>query len=190
MSKGIGIYFEHPTWFEPLFSALDRRGLEYEKIDAATHSYDPEASPVCDLLFNRMSASAYLRGNASAIFYTRGFLATIERAGVRVINGYEAYQIEISKALQLSLFRSLGLKAPKTRVINSIRELGAIEGLDFPLIVKPNIGGRGAGIDRQKSAARSQGLYRRDRIDGVMELIPVRRSCQAMLTCQFLPSQR
>ena len=146
MSKGIGIYFEHPTWFEPLFSALDRRGLEYEKIDAATHSYDPEASPVCDLLFNRMSASAYLRGNASAIFYTRGFLATIERAGVRVINGYEAFQIEISKALQLSLFRSLGLKAPKTRVINSIRELGAIEGLDFPLIVKPNIGGRGAGI--------------------------------------------
>jgi len=71
MSKGIGIYFEHPTWFEPLFSALDRRGLEYEKIDAATHSYDPEAAPVYDLLFNRMSASAYLRGNASAIFYTR-----------------------------------------------------------------------------------------------------------------------
>ena len=98
MSKGIGIYFEHPTWFEPLFSALDRRGLEYEKIDAATHSYNPEAAPIYGLLFNRMSASAYLRGNASAIFYTRGFLANLERSGVRVINGYDAYQFEISKA--------------------------------------------------------------------------------------------
>jgi len=146
MSKGIGIYFEHPTWFEPLFSALDRRGLEYEKIDAATHSYDPEAAPVYDLLFNRMSASAYLRGNASAIFYTRGFLANLERAGLRVINGYEAFQVEISKALQLSLFRSLGLKAPKTRVINSVSQLAELGDLAFPIIVKPNIGGRGAGI--------------------------------------------
>ena len=77
MSKGIGIYFEHPTWFEPLFSVLDRRGLEYEKIDAATHSYDPEAAPFYYLLFNRMSASAHLLGNASAIFYTRGLLATL-----------------------------------------------------------------------------------------------------------------
>src|SRR5262245_31633344 len=146
MSKGIGVYFEHPTWFEPLFSSLDRRGLEYEKIDAATHSYDPEAAPDYDLVFNRMSASAYLRGNASAIFYARALLANLERAGVRVINGYEAYQYEISKALQLSLFRSLGLKAPKTRVVNSLEQIDAKADLTFPIIVKPNIGGRGAGI--------------------------------------------
>src|SRR5215468_9650198 len=126
MSKGIGVYFEHPTWFEPLFSALDRHRLEYEKIDAATHSYDPEAAPDYDLLFNRMSASAYLRGNASAIFYTRAFLGNLERAGVRVINGYDAYQYEISKALQLTLFRSLGLRSPKTVIINSLDQLKAI----------------------------------------------------------------
>jgi len=146
MSKGIAIYFEHPTWFEPLFLALDRRGLEYEKIDAATHSYDPEAAPVYDLLFNRMSASAYLRGNASAIFYTRAFLANLERAGVRVINGYDAFQYEISKALQLSLFASLGLRSPKTKVVNSTTQLEVTGDLTFPVLVKPNIGGRGAGI--------------------------------------------
>lgn len=146
MSKTIGIYFEHPQWFEPLFAALDQRGIGYEKIDAATHSFDPDTFPEYDLLFNRMSASAYLRGNRSAIFYTRGLLANLERAGVRVINGYDAYQIEISKALQLSLFKSLGLKSPKTRVINSVSQLAGLGDLAFPIIVKPNIGGRGAGI--------------------------------------------
>ena len=37
MSKTIGIYYEHPEWFRPLFAALDERGLTYEKIDAANH---------------------------------------------------------------------------------------------------------------------------------------------------------
>ena len=146
MNTRIGIYYEHPKWFEPLFAALDKRGLEYEKIDAAEHSFDPEAVPDFGLLFNRMSASAYLRGNTNAIFYTSGFLANIEKTGVRVINGYDAYQVEISKALQLSLLASLGLRSPKTRVVNSLKQLSATRDLSFPVVVKPNIGGRGAGI--------------------------------------------
>ena len=66
---------------------------------------------------------------------------------MRVINGYEAFQIEISKALQAALFDSLGVKYPKTRIINSAKQIvQAAENLQFPAIVKPNIGGRGAGI--------------------------------------------
>ncbi|HEY8559664.1 MAG TPA: hypothetical protein VIL74_04615 [Pyrinomonadaceae bacterium] len=147
MSNTIGLYYEHPEWFRPLFAALERRGLNYEKIDAANHFYDPADVAKYPLFFNRMSASAYLRGHGNAIFYTRALLASLERAGVRVINGYEAFQIEISKALQASLFASLGVKFPKTRVVNSTTQiLAAARDLRVPVIVKPNIGGRGAGI--------------------------------------------
>ncbi len=143
----IGIYYEHPEWFRPLFAALESRGLRYEKIDAANHFYNPAEVSKYSLFFNRMSASAYLRGHGNAIFYTRALLASLERAGVRVINGYEAFQIEISKALQAALFASLGVKFPKTRVVNSVTQiLAAARDLRFPVIVKPNIGGRGAGI--------------------------------------------
>jgi len=149
MNQTIAIYYEHQEWFRPLFAALDRRGLDYEKIDAASAFYDPgeNLTDKYSLVFNRMSASAYLRGHANAIFYTRGFLASLERQNVRVINGYEAFQIEISKALQAALFDSLGVKYPKTRIINSAKQIvKAASDLKFPVIVKPNIGGRGAGI--------------------------------------------
>lgn len=147
--KKIAVYYEHPDWFRPLFVELDRRGLVYEKIDAARGAYNPgdNFAEKYSLFFNRMSASAYLRGHGNAVFYTLGLLAALENSGVRVVNGCDAFQIEISKALQLALFESLGVKYPKTRVINSAeRAVSAAGDLQFPIVVKPNIGGRGAGI--------------------------------------------
>jgi hypothetical protein len=148
-NKKLGIYYEHPDWFRPLFAELDRRGTEYERLDATCHFFDPSVNygDEFSLFFNRMSASAYLRGHGNAVLYTRGLLANLERQGVRVVNGYDGFEIEISKVLQISLFARLGLKFPKTRVVNSVGSITeAATGLSFPVIVKPNIGGRGAGI--------------------------------------------
>src|SRR5215210_7548814 len=149
----IAVYYEHPEWFRPLFAELDRRGMPYVRVDAARHRFDPGAQgkPFA-LLFNRMSASAYLRGHGNAVFYTRQYLRHLERTGVRVVNGSRAFDYETSKALQLSLFASLGLRFPRTRVVNSLDEVGeAARELAFPLVVKPNVGGRGAGIVRFES---------------------------------------
>lgn len=154
--KPIAIYYEHPEWFRALFAVLDKRGLPYEKLDAANHVYDPAVNFAenYSLFFNRMSASAYLRGHGNAIFYTRGLLATLEKQGVRIVNGYDAFQIEISKALQTALFGSLGVKFPKTRIVNSVEKVfEAAAGFEFPVIVKPNIGGRGAGIVKFETPA-------------------------------------
>ncbi|MDT5269166.1 MAG: hypothetical protein QOH49_1352 [Acidobacteriota bacterium] len=150
----IGVYYEHPDWFRPLFAELDARGTPYIRVDAARHRFDPgaEGEPFA-LLFNRMSASAYLRGHGNAVFYTRQYLRHLERTGVRVVNGSRAFDYETSKALQLSLFASLGLEFPRTRVVNSLEEVReAARELTFPLVVKPNIGGRGAGIVRFETA--------------------------------------
>src|SRR5258708_1704231 len=148
--KPIAIYHEHPDWFRPLFEELDRRDVEWVRIDASQHQYDVSSrEPEYSLLFNRMSPSAWLRGNGHGIFYTLNYLAHLEELGTRVVNGLRAFTIETSKALQLDLLESLGLPYPKARVINHPSQaLVAAEYVGFPLVVKPNIGGCGAGVCR------------------------------------------
>jgi len=163
--RPIAIYYEHPDWFRPLFAELDRRGVPYVRLNAANHRFDAtDGRPSYSLLFNRMSPSAYLRGHGNAIFYTLHYLAYLKRHGVRVINGYDAYVTETSKALQLSLLEHLGLPYPKAVVINhAAQALEATRGLQFPVVVKPNIGGSGAGVqrfdtpERLEDAARGRG---------------------------------
>jgi hypothetical protein len=142
----IGILYEHPEWFVPLFAELDRRGLAYHRILADTLCYDPgAASAPYGLLVNRMSPSAYLRGHTRAIFAAQHYLAHLERLGVPMINGTGAYRLELSKARQLDLLAALGLPAPATRVVNDIAQVeSAAAKLEFPLILKPNVGGSGA----------------------------------------------
>src|SRR5436190_1434739 len=79
-------------------------------------------SPRYSLVFNRMSPSAWLRGKGDAIFYTLQYLAHLKRRGVKVVNGYEAFVTETSKALQLTLLDSLGLPYPRARVIHRPEE--------------------------------------------------------------------
>jgi len=182
-SKPLAIFYEHPDWFRPLFVELDSRGINYVKLDPSCHSYDPaSAARDFSLFFNRMSASAYLRGNSQGIFFTHSYLAHLEAAGVRVINGSRAFEIETSKARQLQLLNSIGLSLPKTRVANCTGEiLAAAPQIGFPLLVKPNIGGRGAGIARfdsiwQLHAAIDEAKLELgiDQIALVQELIPAR----------------
>jgi biotin carboxylase len=153
MSHGeprLGIYYEHPDWYRPLFAELDRRGVAYDKLEADTHGYDPSerVSPYA-VVFNRMSPSAYTRGRGHLTFYTQQYLAHLDRLGVRVVNGADAWRTEISKALQLTILEGLGLPYPKARVIHHPSQApGAAVGLRFPVVVKANIGGSGAGIVR------------------------------------------
>lgn len=149
--RPIGIYHEHQDWFRPLFDELDRRGTRYERIDARRHSYDIGSSDdaAFAVVLNRMSPSAYVRGAGHSILYTQNYLTHLEELGVRVINGTQAFRIETSKAQQLTLLRSLGLPYPAARVINHGSEAPAAgDGLRFPVVVKANIGGSGAGIVR------------------------------------------
>jgi glutathione synthase/RimK-type ligase-like ATP-grasp enzyme len=113
-----------------------------------------------------MSPSAYLRGAGNSIFYTLSYLAHLERLGLRVINGRDAYVYETSKALQLELLESLHLPYPRARVINHAEAAPeAAEGLRFPVVVKANIGGSGAGIVRYDTLASLAGAAAAGAID-------------------------
>jgi len=149
----IAIYYEHPDWFKPLFAELDRRDIDYVRLDANAHVYDPAETDVpYSLVFNRASPSAYLRSEAESTFHTLNWLKYLERRNVEVVNGSVPYEMEISKALQLDILEELGLPYPRARVINSGRVAPqAAWGLRFPVIVKANVGGSGAGITRYDS---------------------------------------
>lgn len=154
--RPITIYYEHPEWFRPLFAELERRGLVYEAIRADRLVIDPAAGfpSHYSLFVNRMSPSAWERGRGGAVFDTLHFLEHLEARGVPVINGSATYRLEISKALQIGLLERLGLPVPRTRVVYRAEQLRtAAEGLVFPLLVKPNMGGNGAGIERFDTAA-------------------------------------
>jgi hypothetical protein len=154
--KPIAIYYEHPEWFRPLFAELERRNTPHVLIDARRHRYDAgelNGDGAYSLVFNRMSPSAYTRGNGHGIFYTLNYLAHLEESGVRVVNGHKAFRHETSKAQQLELLRRLGLPYPRARVINHPSQaLNAAVGLRYPIVVKPNIGGSGAGVLRFNDA--------------------------------------
>jgi hypothetical protein len=144
----IGILYEHPFWFEPLFAELERREISYEKLHAGDLVFDP-GEPECrfSVVVNRMSPSAWTRGQARAIFHSLHFLAYLEEIGADVVNGHAAFQVEISKARQCALFARLGVRFPAARAVNDPSRLAAAaEGLHFPVLVKPNVGGSGAGI--------------------------------------------
>jgi len=148
MEPHVEVLYEHPLWFEPLFAELERRGVQYTKLHANEIVWDPaERAPRPSLVVNRMSPSAWTRGHAGATFHSLHYLAYLEDVGAPVLNGYGAFRIELSKAAQCSLFARLGFRYPPTRVINDpSRALGAADGLRFPVLVKPNVGGSGAGI--------------------------------------------
>ena len=148
MQQPIAILYEHPEWFKPLFTELDRLGVPYLRLHAAQHVYDPDEREVpYSLVVNRMSPSAWLRGQREGIFHTLRYLEHLDDIGAPVLNGATAFRYELSKAAQYSLMARLGIAHPATRVLSRPEQaVAAAEALRFPVLVKPNIGGSGAGI--------------------------------------------
>jgi glutathione synthase/RimK-type ligase-like ATP-grasp enzyme len=185
----IGVLYEHPAWFARLFEGLAARGVPHVRLDAAALRFTPAwwhdpASPEhgFDLVINRMSPSADRRGHAHAILPTLQYLESLEEGGVRVVNGAKAYRYELSKARQMALLADLGLPYPATRVINHAGQaVAATVGLRFPVVVKPSVGGSGAGVlrfdrvqDLQQAVDAGQLDFGVDQLALVQEFIPAR----------------
>ena len=153
----IAVLYEHREWFTPLFEIMRQRNISHNLIDATTLSWDPSTRPSFDLLVNRMSPSAYLRGHKHAVLSVARFLEYVESYKIPIINGADTYRLEISKSAQLDLFERLGIAYPKAHIINDQSQtLEAARDLRFPVVVKPNIGGSGAGIQRYDTLTQLQ----------------------------------
>jgi hypothetical protein len=148
----IAILHEHPQWNQPLFAEMERRDLDWASIDASSPDFDPTVVGEWSVLVNRMSPSAWTRGHLTAMLQTPEFLGNVESAGVPVINGTRSFDFELSKRKQLDLLRRERVRHPEGRpVLNAGEIVGAAIDLTFPVLVKPNIGGSGAGITEHQT---------------------------------------
>jgi glutathione synthase/RimK-type ligase-like ATP-grasp enzyme len=158
MQADLAVLYEHPIWFGPLFAALDRRGVAYEAIRLSDHRFDPASSDIpAALVLSRVAMSGFLREAEHGIFYAEALLAHWAGNGARVLNGAEVIAVDSSKARQLSLIARLGCQVPETRIVHRREDLpAAARTLRWPLLVKANVGGSGAGIARYRSEAELQ----------------------------------
>ncbi len=182
-SPRLAVLYEHPEWFKPLFGELDRRRIPYVPLYAGELSFDPAVrSFPYPVVLNRMSPSSYLRGHAQGIFFCRDFLRYLEDIGALVLNGHDAYVVDTSKCAQIEVFERLGLRYPRTRIVNHASQiLEAASGLQFPAVVKPNIGGSGAKI---------QYFARREELAGAVQAGTVDLGIDhTALVQEFLPAR-
>jgi len=151
----IGILDEHPDWSLRLIAELEGRGLDIERIDHSEHGFDPrDRRRHWDVVVNRTSPSSHRRGHGRALFYAEPLLAHLEAIGVPVINPVATWRFEKSKALQVDLFERLGVRYPRSVVVNGVAPLRrAAREVRFPALVKPNVGGSGALIERFETPA-------------------------------------
>ena len=179
----LALLYEHPEWLKPLLGELDARGVDYRAITADGHWFDPaRPTPPASLIFNRIAMSSFLRSTDHPIFFAQSLFAAWEAAGARIINGSRALAIDSSKARQLALIAGLGLATPETRVVHRRADLvAAAETLAFPLVVKANIGGSGAGIVRSDSLAELREQVAQDAVPDSIDKI--------WLVQQFVPAR-
>lgn len=178
----LAILFEHADWLKPLFACLDRRGIDYVALHADGHHFNPAGEPPAPVLFNRIAMSSFLRAPEHPVFYAQALFAHWAAAGARVVNSAELLAVDASKVRQLSLLHSLGLAIPPTRAVHRAADLpAAARELRFPIVVKANIGGSGAGIVRYDDPASLEEAVRErfvpdsiDRVLLVQEYVPAR----------------
>ncbi len=151
--KKIYIIHENDDWVIPLRAAFKKLNLPYEEWFIDDMTLDLSSVPPEGIFYNRMSASAHTREHRYAPEMTANILAWLERYGRKIINGRRALQLELRKSEQYLSLQKFGITHPETVISNNVNSLPkAVEQLDkFPFILKPNRGGKGAGVQLFKS---------------------------------------
>lgn len=144
----IHVIHENEEWFAPLKEALDHYGLDYGDVFMGEGSFvDLSGAPGPGVYYNRMSASSWTREHAAAPQLTLAFLENAAANDIRVVNAPRALDLEISKARQSVLLERFGIRVPQSALAAGPKGIAAAaRGFDGPVILKPDCGGKGAGV--------------------------------------------
>jgi glutathione synthase/RimK-type ligase-like ATP-grasp enzyme len=157
------VIHEHPEWQKPLFAALTRRGVAFEPYNVTHAAFSNLEAPRAPLYFNQASPSAYVRGNTRAVPLALAYMRTLERLGARVLNGADVFALELSKSVQATLLRTLGIDTPRSITFNEPSALRAYaDRITWPAVLKPDQGGSGARIQVVESFDEVEAIFRRD----------------------------
>jgi glutathione synthase/RimK-type ligase-like ATP-grasp enzyme len=164
MAHDLVVLYEHPEWQKPLFAALEQRGVDFAPFDLKRGAFNPSAVPEAKVYFNQASPSAYVRGNTRAVPLAYSLMRSLELGGALVLNGSQAFSLELSKSAQAGLMQKLGIGHPRTVAFNDADAALEQWGEEWPALLKPEQGGSGARMFLLHSADEFRRLLR-DRPD-------------------------
>lgn len=176
----VHVLYENPDWMPPLRQALEARGLTWVEHFCDGGTVDLGTVPAEGVWLNRMSPSSHTRGHQGGVTFVRELLSWLEACGRPVINGTNAFALEVSKVRQHAALSALGIRTPRTiGVVGGPEALKrAARELEPPFITKHNQGGKGLGVQLFRSHAAledfvDQGLYESspDGVDLVQQYI-------------------
>src|SRR5690606_15941970 len=111
-------------------------GIDFGVIDLKSAAFLDTDVPAARLYFNQASPSAYVRGNTRAVPLGLALMRALETRGVHVLNGADAFALELSKSAQAALMRVLGVPTPRTLTFNSAEAvLARAHEVGFPALV-------------------------------------------------------
>ena len=150
----IFVIHENEEWLPPLAEALGVYGLEWSEIYMSGRSVDLSEVPEDGVYYNRMSASSWTREHGAAPQLTLALLENLETHGRRVVNKARALDLEISKARQAAVLERAGIRNPRSVLAAGIADIAkAARTFDGPVILKPDCGGKGAGVQLFETGA-------------------------------------
>eukprot|EP00746_Dinoflagellata_sp_MGD_P002893 gnl/MRDRNA2_/MRDRNA2_105656_c0_seq1.p1 gnl/MRDRNA2_/MRDRNA2_105656_c0~~gnl/MRDRNA2_/MRDRNA2_105656_c0_seq1.p1 ORF type:complete len:370 (+),score=84.73 gnl/MRDRNA2_/MRDRNA2_105656_c0_seq1:74-1111(+) len=134
------------AWLTQLVKRLQTQTAT-EILDIDTLSLDPAACLPWSVVVNRVSDAA----PSHLVKATLAIMKIAQLQGIPTINGPDCYSIGISKMCHHAALAKVGLRTPRTIVCRDVKlleECCLTHGLRFPILLKPNAGGFGAGIMR------------------------------------------
>lgn len=146
--KKIYVIHENDEWVLPLRDSFDALNIPYEEWFVNKMNLDLSQPPPEGIFYNRISASSHTRDHRYAPELTGSILSWLRRHNRTVINGRRALQLELRKSEQYLALQEFDIPHPKTIIVNDQSLLPqAVDQLGlFPFIIKPNRGGKGAGV--------------------------------------------
>ena len=150
----IHVLYENPAWLPPLIEGLEAEGFsDIRLVELDEGIVDPLEPPAEGIWINRISPSSHTRGHHGTVELGREVLFWLKAHGRRVINGLDAFELEVSKLRQDLVLNRWGIRTPRTVLaMGRGALLEAAATFDGPFITKHNQGGKGLGIRLFQSA--------------------------------------
>jgi hypothetical protein len=132
----IGVLYNHRTSYNPLFAALDKRGIEYDVINPSQLKIDTTVeNPEYALIVNDLSTPPYVTPSYGiAAEYLE--IVSAQYGSHNIVNGTTFTNVVNARSKQIQAFAKVGVAYPKSIIASNVEQfLKATHTIQFPILV-------------------------------------------------------